>query len=149
VAQPQITSEEARQILEEIQALRQEILTLHQETHEAIRDIHQVLAEIHRVEDAEESIEQGLDDVADRIDLAMTDRQPSMDNCESCGSHVERHPAENGTLLICLACGRTSFRDQRTVPERRLRGERRQAGAAASEGPPDTIQESYDWTQKA
>jgi hypothetical protein len=130
--------DDVRLILEEMRVMRAEIVGLHREMLSALAGIREVIDEMHRIEGTETAISSELDNVSQRLDDALP-QPPSLSTCEACGSAVERHPAQQGVLLICKACGHTVFRDRRTIADRREFRQDVQEGALAE------VEEPVGW----
>lgn len=139
-------SADTEAILAELRILRDEMAELRQDTRAALAALRELFSEISRVEATEGTIEQELEEVSDRLGDALDGRQPSLTSCEVCGSALEHHPARNGILLICKACGHTAFANRRLRPERRSGRERRDRYTVAEDGPPAETPEIIDWT---
>ncbi|OAN50276.1 hypothetical protein A6A04_02420 [Paramagnetospirillum marisnigri] len=129
-------------VLTEIRALRDEMREVHGDVMAALGAIRQLFTELTRVERTETAIETGLDQMSHRLDEAMDSQCPSLEHCENCGSKVELHPAENGVLVLCHACGRSAFADRRCLPDRRARFNQ------PEEGIPNTVGEPEGWTSE-
>jgi rubrerythrin len=144
------TAQAIARLADEIGALRAELSAARAELGGRLDQMARRMDELGRIERMEEQIEDDLIDVADRLDRALEGGQPSLGICESCGAPVERHPAEQGVLLICRACGHSAFVDRRIIGERRRTTDRRMTCPAGTEGTANPATEPQsDWTKDA
>lgn len=111
---PSNTDNILKTLQEELSTVRRQLATLQRQSAASASILAQILDKLNELSVGEQKINRDLDNIESEIStiVATASRHAA---CPVCGGPLDHHPASEGDLCICSACGFSEFVDRHGI----------------------------------